>query len=171
MIIGFFQRRQTVLEADRPFIQDQLFVINIDIRSMITSEVNYNITFETSSSNIRVGQEASVGNIQQKNILDYDALFGEFNTVTSHLQRTLGLFSGSTVPNSPLTVTIINDFTPELQECFTISISAVVSETVKSRDIYKCFNDEEDIDIFFCLHEVCIEDDDGLFADLVEYVV
>ena len=164
MIIGFSQRRQTVSEADRPFTQDQSFIINIDVRSMIMSEINYNITFET-DSNIHVSQKANVGDIQQNNTLDHDALFGEFNTVTSHLQNILDLFSGSTVPNSPLTVTIINDFTPEPQECFSISISNVVSDTVRSRDIYKCFNEEEDVDMFFCLHEICIEDDDGLFVD------
>ena len=159
MIIGFSQRRQTVSEADRTFIQDQSFPISVGVMSMITSEINYNISFEAFSGNM--GQKASVGDIQQKDILDYDALFGEFNHSTGNLQVTSRMFSGSTFPNSPLTVTIINDFTPEPQECFTMGIGIVIPDIVRSRDVYKCFNEEEDVDTFFCLHEICIEDDDG----------
>ena len=168
MIIGFSQRRQTVSEADRPFIKDQSFSTDVDVMGMITSELNYNITFEASSGNM--GQKSSVGDTQQKNMLDYDALFGEFSHSTGNLQVTSRMVSGSTVPNSPLTVTIINDFTPEPQECFTMSIGIVIPDIVRSRDVYKCFDEEEDVDSFFCLHEICIEDDDGQFVDWVGYV-
>ena len=155
-IIGFTQRRQTVSEADRPFEVDQFFRITVDVRSMAMSEINHFIVFEVPGSNM--DRTARVGPSLTDNILRHDALFGTLNVTTGNLQDTRLLPSGSTVLQTQLTLTIINDFIVESQECFTISIV--------SRDgqlVYGCFDDDDNVDSFFCLHEICIEDDDGLF--------
>ena len=151
MIIGFTQRRQTVSEADG--------LITVDVRSMVLSEINYNVSFGAPASNM--GKNASVGDNQATNILDHDALFGAFNATTGYLESFRLLINGSTVLSTPLTLTIVNDFNPEPIECFTIGIA--------SPDVagdHECFDDVDNSDSFFCLHEICIEDDDGLFSDI-----
>ena len=161
MIIGFTQRRQTVSEADRPFIQDQSFEITVDVESMIVSERNYDIIFETPASNM--GRTANVGDSQSANILDHDALFGSFIPFTGDLEDRRLLINGSKVPSSPLTLTIVNDFNPEPLECFTIYIAS--PDVPGDQSIPECSDDDDNSDSFFCLHEICIEDDDGLFRD------
>ena len=162
MIIGFTQRRQTVSEADRPFPQDQSFEITVNVSSMIVSEINYDVFFEAPASNI--GRTANVGDNQSDDILDHDALFGSVNPITGDLEDFRPLINGSTVLSTPLTLTIINDFNPEPMECFTIDIAS--PDVIGDRDIYECFDDDDNMDSFFCLHEICIEDDDGLFSDI-----
>ena len=162
MIIGFTQRRQTVSEADRPFIQNQSYSITVDVRSMVVSEINYNISFEAPASNM--GRTATVGDNEAANILDYDALFGYFNATTGDLEDLRLLFNGSKVPETPLTLTIINDFNTESVECFTISIAS--PDIAGNCEIFDCFDDDDNMDSFFCLHEICIVDDDGLCCDI-----
>ena len=159
MIIGFAQRRQTVSEAARPIPQGDFF---LDVRSMIVSEINYNISFEAPASNM--GRTANVGD-NQAGLLGRDALFGTFNASTGDLEDLRLLFNGTTILENLLTLTIINDFTVEPLECFTISI--VSPDRGRGRDTYECFDDFDNMDSFFCLHEVCIEDDDGLFRDFL----
>ena len=161
MIIGFAQRRQTVSEADRPYVQNQSFLISVDVGSMIKSEINYTVSFEATSSNM--GRTARVGDNGAANILDHDALFGYFNTTTGDLEDVRLLVNGSKNLSTLLTLSIINDFNPEPIECFTIGISS--PDVAGDHDIYECFDDDDNMDSFFCLHEICIEDDDGLFSD------
>ena len=160
MIIGFTQRTQTVSEANRPFLREQ---ITVDVRSMVVSEIDYNISFEAPASNI--GRTANVGDIQAANILDYDALFGVFNPSTDDLEDFRLLNNGSRGLTIPLTLTIVNDFYPEPMECFTIYLAS--PDVVGDHDIYyECFDDNDNINSFFCQHQICIEDDDGLFSDI-----
>ena len=171
-IIGFAQRRRTLSEADRPFPQDQFFQITVDVRSMEVSDLNFNVTIEAPGSN--VGRTANVGDVGTSNILSHDALFGILNATTGNLQDVRLLPSGSMTFISPLTLTIINDFRIEPLECFTMSI--VSPDRERGRDTYECFDDDDNSDSFFCLHEICIEDDDGLFRDvcldvLLKYVL
>ena len=166
MIIGFTQRRQTVSEAYGPFPQNQSFLITVDVRAMGVSEINYNILFEVPASNM--GRTANVGD--NTNILfDHDALFGNLNATTGDLEDLRLLFSGTTHLSSPLTLTIVNDINPEHMECFTIDITS--PDVAGDRDIYECFDDDYNIDSFFCLHDICIEDDDGLLSDIYLHVL
>ena len=151
MIIGFTQRRQTVSETDR---QNQSVTINVEVRSMLESEKSYTVTFKAPSS-IMEHVECN----HPMNLLDYDALFGDFNATTGNFDLCL-LINGSTVLSTPLTLTIVNDFNPEPVECFTISIAS--PGIAGDRDIFECFDDDDNMDMYFCLHEICIEDDDGL---------
>ena len=165
MIIGFTQRRQTVSEADKLFIHDPSFEITIDVRSKLVSEINYNVSFEAPASNI--GRTANVGSNQTFNILGHDALFGTLNEITDDLEAMHLLINGSKILQTSLTVTIVDDFNPEPLECFTIDIAS--PDVAGDRDIYECFDDDDNKDSFFCLHEICIEDDDGLCCDIQCY--
>ena len=162
MIIGFTQRRQTVSEDGGTHTQNQSFLISVDVMSMVQSDINYTVSFEAPATN--VGRTASVGDNQAVNILDHDALFGYFNAATSNLEDLRLIINGSKNLSTLLAITIVNDFHPEPIECFTIGIA---SPDVRGGDsvIYECFDDDDNMDSFFCLHEICIEDDDGLFSD------
>ena len=162
MIIGFVQRRQTISEADRPFEQLITFPITVAVMSMVTSEINYNVSFEAPASNM--GRTANVADSSPDNILDHDALFGTFNASTGDLEAARLLINGSLVLQNPLTIDIVNDFNPEPVECFTIDIAS--PDVAGDRDIYECFDDDDNSDSFFCLHEICIVDDDGQFTDI-----
>ena len=157
MIIGFAQRRQTVSETDG--ILALSFLITVDVRSMVVSEINYNVTFEALASNM--GRTANVGDNLAANLFDHDALFGTLNATTGDFEDLRLLFSGSTTLNTPLTLTIVNDFNPEPEECFTIDVAS--PDVAGDHDIYECFDDDDNMDSFFCLHTICIEDDEGLF--------
>ena len=164
MIIGFVQRRQTVSEAS-PIVSPipvLSFPINVDVLSMIVSEINYTVTFEAPASNM--GRTAKVGDYRATNLLDHDAIFGIFNATTGDLEDTHLLMNGSRTLQTMLTITIINDFNPEPEECFTIAIAS--PDVAEDRDIYECFDDADNMDSFFCLHDICIEDNDGLFRDI-----
>ena len=163
MIIGFTQRRQTVSEADRPHVQNQSFLISVDVMSMVQSDINYTVSFEAPATN--VGRTASVGDNQAVNILDHDALFGYFNAATSNLEDQRLLINGSKNLSTLLALTIVNDFNPEPIECFTIGIASPDVRGGNSIILYECFDDDDNMDSFFCLHEICIENDDGLFSE------
>ena len=127
------------------------------------SEINYNVSFEAPASNM--GRTANVADSRPANILDHDALFGTFNSSTGDFEDRGLLINGLRVLLNPLTITIVNDYNPEPEECFTIGIAS--PDVAGDRDIYECFDDDDNnMDSFFCLHEICIEDDDGLFTDI-----
>ena len=161
MIIGFSQRRQTVPETSGPL--EQVVILPVDVRSMIVSEIDYNVTFEAPISNVE--RSADVGEIDAVNLLNHDALFGTINEPFGDLQDSRKLSNSSNILSSPLTITIINDIKPECEECFTISIAS--PDVAGDRDIYECFDDDDNMDMFFCLHEICIavDENDGLFVD------
>ena len=168
MIIGFAQRSQTVYEAGDSLVPVLFFDIPVHVRSMIMSEINYNVSFEAPVSNM--GRTANVEHSQITNLLDHDARFGNINPTTGDLEIARLLFSGRLAIQPPLMVTIVNDFIAEPEECFTIDIAS--PDVIGDRDIFECFDDDDNSDSFFCLHEICIEDDDGLFKDILfEYIV
>ena len=164
MVIGFVQRRQTVSEAhgNTPLMPALFFDITVNVTSMVESEINYNVTFEAPASN--ADRDADVGDNLAANLLDHDALFGILNATTGDLEDMRVLFSGSKNLSTVLSLTIINDNRFEMLECFTISIAS--PDVAGDRDIYECFNDDDNMDSFHCLHEICIEDDEGLFSDI-----
>ena len=163
MIIGFAQRRQNISEADRPFPQDQIFQLFIDVRSLRISEININVTFETRRQQ-GDGRIAEVEELQVMDFLDHDALFGTLNVANDDLEDNRTLFSGMTVLQNRLNVLIVNDMGAEPVECFELLITS--PDVEGDRDIYECFDDIDNSDSFFCLHEICIVDDDGLFISI-----
>ena len=152
MIIGFRTHMTTINETSG--------ILNIDVHSNITSEVEYTIGF----LHIREGAGATV---ETDDIFDpifdtdFDARFGDRpnpNNEDNRLETTRILQVGRLEPLSPLTTTIFNDIRPEGDECYIINIFIINTVTGGGRFNYDC-NDNEDN--FFCYHAVCILDDDG----------
>ena len=143
-------------EADVPNVTE--FQITVNVMSMIVSEMNYNVIFETPNrSGIGV---PDVGGLKSS-ISGHDVLFGTFNENVDDFQEIHILSSGSL--SAVFIVKIANDLLPEPVECFTISI--VSPDVAGDRDIYECYDDDDNRNMFFCLHDICIEDNDGLFID------
>ena len=159
MTIGFTQREQTISEADRPFPQDQRFFLDVDVRSEGVSEIDYNVTIVNETRPMMASGVARVADIRA-DITGQDALFGIINAITGDLEDTRLLVNGSTALQTPLTVTIVNDMDPEPVECFELLITS--PDAAVDRERYVCFDDDDSSLSFFCLHKICIGDDDGL---------
>ena len=122
------------------------FPIRINITSNITSEINYEVPLRHVDN---VGDATLEG--LQPTTLEFDALFGAGDP----LEEIQILFAGG--QRLQITTFIINDFRPENQECF--SLRVVVMDAILRRN-FRC-NEDGDRDEFFCLHTICIIDDDG----------
>ena len=157
MIIGF--------RTDVTTLNETLRVVFIDIHSMITSEVEYTIGFR------HIPQDAAnIATVETDNIidpifdLDFDARFGDRpnpNNAGDPLETTRILQVGRLEPLRPLFTTIFPDVRPEDDECYTINIFLIDTETGDGRVNYECNANENNPDDFFCDHTVCILDDDG----------
>ena len=141
MVIGFEIRNQTVSESQAPFGMDR-FPIIINITSNITSEIAYEVPLRHV---VNVGEAKLEG--QQTD--DSDALFGAGDPLT----ETRVLYAGNRLLQ--IITIIINDFRAEDQECFNLRV--VVAYRFRN---FRC-NEDGAGDAFFCLHTICIIDDDG----------
>ena len=151
MIIGFTQRRQFVSESDAPFGSLNL---TLDVRSLRVSEREYGVQFRVLGTG-----NATVEAINVQFSIHFDALFGVRYGEEYPIEDYRRLFVGS-LTSSPLITTIINDFVPEDPlKCYEIRI--VSPDEFGFRDIFTCNEDENNPMSFFCLHTICIEDDDG----------
>ena len=155
MIIGFTQRSQTVSEGarDNPLGFD-FNRLCINVATERTSERVHTIRFRYLES----GSTAIVeNNIVQRNP-QFDALFG--NEDNDPIEEIFELQPGES--DIPCLVTSVrNDFRPETDECYTIGIFPV--DDVGYRELLSCNGDEEDPTDLFCLHTICILNDDGRF--------
>ena len=159
MIIGFSRRRQFISESDAPPGTGAITLL-LDIRSLRISERDHHITFYlTETCNTTV--EAYNTPFGSQNI---DALFGQFeddidSTTIKHLEQ---LNFGRLTLEHTVTTTVINDFYPENLECYDIRILELDAPNNNYFDTFSCNDDAipatED---FFCVHTICIEDDDG----------
>ena len=151
MIIGFTTRSQTVSEGDAPPGQDFNF-LRIDVATERTSERTHTIVF-------RHLESASTAIVQtyviQRDPL-FDALFG--NEDNDPLEERFPLQPGESDIPSRVTA-VLNDFRPEDDECYTIGIFTF--EITGARDLFTCNDDDDMADNFFCLHTICITNDDG----------
>ena len=147
MVIGFEIRNQTVSESQAPEGIDR-FTLRINITSEITSEIDYVVPFRHV---VNVGVATLEG--LQPTTLEFDAVFGTGDP----LEEIRVLFAGNRLLQ--ITIIIINDFRAEDRECF--SLRVVVTDTPSS--LHRNFGCNEDGagDDFFCLHTICIIDDDG----------
>ena len=69
------------------------------------------------------------------------------------------LYNGSHDLAIPLEVEVRSDFFFEPEECYTIAI--MNSGHVKHYESFTCNTDEDNQTDFFCLHTLCIKEDDG----------
>ena len=147
MILGFGKRRQTVSEADAPPGQDSI-KLSILITSLRRSEIAYFVGVRS----VIEGQPIIEPTDNIQNIM-FDGTFGirEQNTINNLVSS--GILHANTVMLSPLQVTIRDDFLPETEECFELSIFQ------QGLDIEFACNRAGDE--FLCQHEICIVDDDG----------
>ena len=146
MVIGFEIRNQRVSESQAPAGMDR-FPLIINIMSEKTSEIDYEVPLRHVD---HVG-EATLEGLQQIT-LGFDALFGAGDP----LEEAQILFPGN--QQLQITTFIINDFRIEDQECF--SLRVVVPDVGRGRMSFRC-NEDGAGDDFFCLHTICIIDDDG----------
>ena len=145
--IGFEIRRQTVSESHTPSGMDR-FPIIINITSSITSEIDYEVPIRHV---LNVGEATLVG--LNPTTLVFDAVFGTGDP----LEELQPLVAGN--QRLQINTVIINDFRPEDQECF--SLRVFVTDTPGHvHPSIRC-NEDGAGDTFFCLHTICIIDDDG----------
>ena len=132
-------------ESQAPSGMDR-FPIRINITSNITSEINYEVPLRHVDN---VGDATLEG--LQPTTLEFDALFGAGDP----LEETQILLAGG--QRLQITTFIINDFRPENQECFSLRVFVL---DIGVHENFRC-NEDGVGDGFFCLHTICIIDDDG----------
>ena len=151
MIIGFTSRSQTVSEGAFLLGYD-LNRLTIDVATERISERVHTIIFRHLESASTAIVQSSV--IQRDPL--FDAIFG--NEDNDPLEERFPLPSGESEIPSRVT-TVRNDFRPEDGECYTIGI--FTTDVGGARELFTCNDDEDMADDFFCLHTICILDDDG----------
>ena len=148
MILGFGERRQTVSEAETLSGQEGINR-EIFITSLRTSEIEYRVAIRS----VIEGEPRiePAGAVQDPL---FDGTFGsrEENTI-NNLVIIYDLRIDTTV--LPLPFFIRDDNLPEEEECFELSIFPVNPQEIKNV-MCNAAGDE-----FLCIHEICIEDDDG----------
>ena len=155
MVIGFTQRRRTVSESQAAQGADG-FTLVIGIVSQRTSEQEYRVLFRV--------EEGSGSAIVEANFIqfdpNFDARFGSREEESDPIVDARDLVAGNLELRTPLTTFVRNDFLAEDEECYTIGIQS--PDVIGVRDIFECYDDDfPNATSFFCLHTICIEDDDG----------
>ena len=150
MILGFSERTWTVSEGATLSGDDQ-FVIDIIITSMRISEIAYTV----GTRSVIEGQPIIEPSDNVQNPM-FDGTFGtrEENTINNLVHS--DLLSANTSMLAPLRVTIRDDFVPEEEECFELSIFPVDPEEMTENFMCNLDGDE-----FLCELTFCIADDDG----------
>ena len=149
MVIGFSQRSQTVVE-------NGTFTLPIHVHALRTSEIEYQVAFhivETYTTTATV----DANNFRRETMSD--ALFGKRNEEENDIEdsRVLSIGNSEFTQLTQLTTFIENDNRVENTECFTIEIISPNN----SFGNFSCNEDGDNATDIFCLHTVCIDDDDG----------
>ena len=147
MVIGFSQRSQTVVEYGTSGI-----TLPINVHALRISEVEYQVAFRIAETNTTTATVAA-NNIHLESMSD--ALFGNRSGEGNDIEDSRVLSVGS-LEITELTTFIQNDNRVENTECYTIEI---IPPKNSSGD-FSC-NDDDDAVNSFCLHTVCIDDNDG----------
>ena len=149
--IGFSQRRQFIPESAA--LLGDLITLRLDVHSSRISDIEYIILFQVLS----MASSATVGPYNEFPSAHFDALFGWRENERTPITSIHTLEPGTL--ELIVETEVINDFVPEELECYVIRLSP---DHRFSRDNYfMCSDDEVNETDFFCLHTVCIEDDDG----------
>ncbi|CAI8022403.1 hypothetical protein GBAR_LOCUS13163 [Geodia barretti] len=153
MIIGFTQRIRTVSEGQVPGMD--MFQLEINVESVRTAEKEHPMLFRLQETSTN----ATVETLTPASPL-FDATFGLRENPDDPIEETRDLDQGTRTV-LPLLTTIRNDLIPEKLECYTIRI---FSRDVPGRQaLFECNDDTEMADNYFCVHTICIEDDDEPF--------
>ena len=147
MVIGFEIRNQIVSESQAEFGMDR-FPIRINITSERESEIDYEVP-------LRHGDNVGAATLEgvQPTTLIFDALFGAGDP----LEETQFLSAGG--QRLQITTFIIYDFRDEDRECFSLRVVVMDAGPAVRRN-FRC-NEDGAGDEFFCLHTICIIDNDG----------
>ena len=146
MVIGFTDRRQTVSEG-----LDE-FPLELDVAILRVSEREHRILYRVLSSGT-----ARVVSYTFFDSLDFDARLG---IIQADPIEQMDILLPGRDSILPLQTAIRNDFVPEDEECFSIQISPV--DIPGLRELFMCDYSDDSRNIF-CVHTICIENDDGRF--------
>ena len=154
-MIGFSQRSQTTSESDVPLGLDfSILPINIHASRPVDRDYIFMLRLLENISNATVeGINVPFGPL-------VDALFGiRSESGDRVIQESRLILTGDVEPFGGSAFTQIrNDFRIEERECFTIQIfSGGTSNN------FSCNEDTTNATDLFCLHTICIEDDDGKY--------
>lgn len=139
MIVGFHQRSRTIVESD--------VVLTLDVHSLRFSELDYKVQFY-------LQQRSSSSTFKTHNQFDVQFVNGDNPSNPSKFSSKLlnGSLDLAVLPQ----VQVQNDSFIEPEDCYTITISS--PDNVEP---FTCNIDGDNSTDFFCLHTICIEDDDG----------
>ena len=155
MIIGFNERFIFINESDIPKGSDEI-QLTINVTSLRTSEQEYTVQFRLQEGSTN----AFVETITPSNP-EYDARFGSRQSMSDPITESRIVEAGSLQLRMELITFVRNDFRPEGLECYTIRILS--PDLIGIREIFGCYEDNSATN-FFCLHTICVEDDDGQFS-------
>ena len=138
MIIGFHQRSQTIPESD--------VVLSLDVHSSILSELDYEVQFH-----IWKRSRSTFNGLNDQ----FDVQFVNWDNHSDPLKFSSTLINGSLDLAALPQIRVQNDSFIEAEECYTVTILS--PDGVES---FTCRIEDNSTD-FFCLHTICIADDDG----------
>ena len=152
MVIGFTEETQCIPEDLIPGVDS--FPVSINLATLRVSERVYGMFFR-----LLAYGAATVVSFASFFATDFDARFGGQKGDPIEEMDFLDPGEDTVRPQRTL---IINDFIPEIEECFTIQISPI--DVPGSKELYMC--DFVDMSTtpptnYFCEHTICIKDDDG----------
>ena len=139
MIIGFRQRSQTIVESD--------VVLSLDVHSLIVSELDYEVQFHL--------QQRSRSTFNGLND-QFDVQFVNWDNTSDPLKFSSKVLNGSLDLAALLQIRVQNDSSIEPEECYTVALLSP-----DDADSFTCNIDEDNSTDHFCLHTICIADDDG----------
>ena len=152
MIIGFTQRIRTVPES---LSGQDSYRLSIEISVKTLSERSHEIGFRHQGSAV---EQPGLATVRSFAYIDKDGIVdARFGAVDDDPIEQLNILQpgGTSIPS--LITLIVNDFEPEEEECFSIYISNV--DRPGDRDVFFCNPDPATE--FFCVHTICITDDDS----------
>ena len=129
------------------------FPLYIDVATLRVSERVHRMLYRVLSSGT-----ADVVSFSSFDNLDYDARFG--GVQADPIEEEDHLLPGRNT-TGPLPTAIRNDFLVEAKECYSIRIIPIVIPGL--REVFMCNEDDTNLTNNFCMHTICIEDDDGKF--------
>ena len=143
MVVGFTDRFQTISESIFPDQDEEQFDITITISSKRVSEQEYRMQFS-----LQPGLT--------------NATVVPLISSTPNFDVRFGAQESDLVPGSrsiTITAEVKDDLRPEDKECFTVLIETIDTAL---RATFSCISDGDTSEqSYFCLHTVCIVDDDG----------
>ena len=155
MVIGFTKRRWIEYE-NMTLPGENSFTINIPVDTLRTAERVHPMLFRLQMSS---GPNSAIVNpIIEETNEDFDAIFGSRMSVGAPIIQEFDLVAEMDTIE-PLVISIINDFIPEEEECFTIRIFPI--DVPGRRELFVCNEDGSNATNHFCEITVCIKDDDG----------